>query len=257
MNFEFNITSLGQSGLLINYLKKKILVDPYLSNSVEELDSSTIKRLIKIPFKPEDLKNINLVLITHHHLDHCDPMTIPKIYENNPNAFFAGPMPVIKLLKKWGVKNENIISIKDLPFKLDPNLLISSIPAAHPKLTKSIDGTPEAVGWILRNKNKVIYIAGDTSVHQDVLNELKKFNVIDLAYLPVNEDNFFRRKAGIIGNMSIREAFQLAEETNIKTVIPVHWDMFKVNSVTPDEIKSVYSFYKWNFEMLLTNYINI
>ena len=57
--------------------------------------------------------------------------------------------------------------------------------------------------------------------------------------------------------MSIREAFRLAEETNIKTVIPVHWDMFKVNSVTPDEIKSVYSFYKWNFEMLLTNYINI
>ena len=57
--------------------------------------------------------------------------------------------------------------------------------------------------------------------------------------------------------MSIREAFQLAEETKVKTLIPVHWDMFKVNSVSPDEIKSVYSFYDWSFEMSLTNHISI
>ena len=50
-----------------------ILIDPYLSNSVEELDSPDLIRQIKIPYYPEELTNIDWVLITHDHIDHCDP----------------------------------------------------------------------------------------------------------------------------------------------------------------------------------------
>ena len=68
---------------------------------------------------------------------------------------------------------------------------------------------------------------------------------------PVNEDNFFRRRRGIIGNMSIREAFELAAETGIKEVFPVHWDMFKVNSAIPKEIKIIYDNYSWPFKLTM------
>ena len=70
---------------------------------------------------------------------------------------------------------------------------------------------------------------------------MKKFNPIDIAFLPVNEDNFYRRKRGIVGNMSIREAFQFAIDINIKKLVPVHWDLFEANSVSPDEIKAVFN----------------
>ena len=41
--------------------------------------------------------------------------------------------------------------------------------------------------------------------------------------------------------MSVSESFLLAVEIGVKTVIPVHWDMFAANSVGIDEIQAIYS----------------
>ena len=106
------------------------------------------------------------------------------------------------------------------------------------------------MGWIIDNKKTHIYIAGDTSVNQELINFLKKIPKIDLAILPVNEDNFFRRRRGIIGNMSIREAFGLTDELEIRKLFPVHWDMFEINSAIPEEIEIIYNSYKWSFELI-------
>lgn len=53
--------------------------------------------------------------------------------------------------------------------------------------------------------------------------------------------------------MSIREAFGLADELNIKTVFPVHWDLFDVNSTLIDEIKAVYKGYSWKFDLTFSS----
>jgi hypothetical protein len=55
---------------------------------------------------------------------------------------------------------------------------------------------------------------------------------------------------GIVGNMSIREAFGLAAEVGIEQVVPVHWDMFVVNSTSPKEIEAVYESTSWQFELI-------
>ena len=105
----------------------------------------------------------------------------------------------------------------------------------------------------LSHKNRVVYVAGDTSVCDEIILILKKCPRINFAFLPVNEDNYFRRRRGIIGNMSIREAFHLADELGIQNVVPVHWDMFKVNSASPNEIKAVYDSYDWSFNLVSEN----
>lgn len=244
------IEHLGQSGLKINHDSQCILVDPYLSNSVEILDSSDLKRQIPIPYKPENLTNINWILISHEHIDHCDPHTIPILSKVNPNAKFIGPYLVRNILKNWNINESNIINLMDNEIDLGNDLSITPVPCSHPKLEFSEDGFPRTVGWIIDNKKSRIYIAGDTSVSQQLINFLKKLPKIDLAILPVNEDNFFRRRRGIIGNMSIREAFELANELKINQLFPVHWDMFKVNSTLPEEIEIVYRSYKWNFKLI-------
>lgn len=244
------IEHLGQSGLKINHDSQCILVDPYLSNSVEILDSSDLKRQIPIPYKPENLTNINWILISHEHIDHCDPHTIPILSKVNPNAKFIGPYLVRNILKNWNINESNIINLMDNEIDLGNDLSITPVPCSHPKLEFSEDGFPRTVGWIIDNKKSRIYIAGDTSVSQQLINFLKKLPKIDLAILPVNEDNFFRRRRGIIGNMSIREAFELANELKINQLFPVHWDMFKVNSTLPKEIEIVYRSYKWNFKLI-------
>ncbi len=244
------IEHLGQSGLKIDHNKQSILIDPYLSNSVEILDSPDLVRQVPIKYKPEDLRNINWILISHEHIDHCDPHTIPILAEVNPKAKFIGPMNVRNKLKKWKIQKSRIIELKDKTINLIKGLDLLSVPAAHPKIAIDSDGYPKNVGWLISNKKTRIYISGDTSVHDNIISFLKKMPRIDVAILPVNEDNYFRRKRGIIGNMSIREAFGLTEELKIKKLFPVHWDMFEVNNSIPEEIEIIYKYYNWNFKLI-------
>jgi hypothetical protein len=105
---------------------------------------------------------------------------------------------------------------------------------------------------VLEYGGKRIYFAGDTVVAEELLGALSKAGPIHTAFLPVNEHNYFKGRRGIIGNMSVREAFQLAEEIGARQVVPVHWDMFAANSVGIDEIRLTYRHLKPRFRLLLS-----
>ena len=247
---KLNIKYLGQSGFMMDCDNIFFLLDPYLSNSVEILDSADLVRKVPLYLEPKDIKNLNYILITHAHIDHCDPHTIPFLSEKFPNCEFIAPEPVRKILINWGISSKRIINASTSKLKIKDNLFIQSVPAFHPKLTKGNDGEPNEIGWIIYHYDRKIYFAGDTSVHIDLINFLKNLKPIEYAFLPVNEDNFFRRRRGIIGNMSIRDAFCLADELEIKHLFPVHWDMFEVNSTTYEEIDAVYNNYFWKFKLI-------
>ena len=248
---------LGQTGLRLDLGDLTVLVDPYLSNSVQELDSPDLVRQIPIAYNPIELTEVDWVLITHEHMDHCDPHTLPILAEASPKARFMGPYSVRKQLADWGISEERIQEALPEAYALSNDLLVRSIPAAHPKLRLDQDNQPHTIGYLFEYHNKSLYLAGDTSVCDELINELKKIGPIDLALLPVNEDNYFRRRRGIIGNMSIREAFGLAAEIGIKSVVPVHWDMFAINSTNPEEIKAVYNSDQWPFELIDSHNIEL
>ena len=68
------ITWLGQAGLLFETDGKVILLDPYLSDSVERIEPHNRRR---VPVDPRFLSlKPDLILLTHNHLDHTDPETL-------------------------------------------------------------------------------------------------------------------------------------------------------------------------------------
>jgi L-ascorbate 6-phosphate lactonase len=97
------------------------------------------------------------------------------------------------------------------------------------------------VGYVLAADGVRYYHAGDTRAAEALIASVRAIGPIDVAILPVNERNFFRERRGIIGNMSVREAFGLAVELGCKRVIPCHWDMFAPNRVYREEIDLIYS----------------
>ena len=243
------IEHLGQTGLKINLGELTVLVDPYLSHSVEELEAPDLIRQVPIAYEPESLTDVNWVLITHEHMDHCDPHTLPILANKNPECRFMGPLAVREQLYKWGINEDRILASTDVDINLGNALFVRSIAAAHPTIRRDQHGNPQAVGYIFRYKERILYAAGDTSVCEEIIKILCNLPQIDIALLPVNEDNYFRRQRGIIGNMSVREAFELARTVKIKQVIPVHWDMFKCNSTSQEEILAIYNSDIWPFSL--------
>ena len=252
-----SIEHLGQTGLRIDSGNFTVLVDPYLSNSVQELDASDLVRQVAIPYQPHELTMVDWVLITHEHMDHCDPHTLPILAEASPQACFIGPLSVRKQLEQWGISGERIMHALPEAFDLGGGISVKAIPAAHPKIRFDQDGQPQSVGYLFMHQGRSLYLAGDTSVCDELLEILKDVGPIDIALLPVNEDNFFRRRRGIVGNMTIREAFGLAAEVGIRSVVPVHWDMFAVNGASPEEINAVYKSDSWPFELIELGFISL
>ena len=244
------IEHLGQTGLRIDLDELTVLVDPYLSHSVQELDAPDLVRQLPIPYQPHELTSVDWVLITHEHIDHCDPHTLPALAQASPQACFIGPLPVLNQLEQWGISRGRIQQASPDELDLGVGLRVKAVPAAHPKIRFDQSGQPQAVGYLFKHNGRSLYLAGDTSVCDELLERLKALGLIDTALLPVNENNFFRRRRGIVGNMTIREAFGLATELGIRSVVPVHWDMFAVNSACPEEIHAVYKASAWPFELI-------
>jgi L-ascorbate 6-phosphate lactonase len=251
------IEHLGQTGLRIDLGDLTVLVDPYLSHSVQELDAPDLVRQVPIPYQPHELTVVDWVLVTHEHMDHCDPHTLPALAQASPQARFAGPLAVRRQLEQWGISRERIQPAPFNPIDLGEDLRVQAIPAAHPRIRLDQDGQPQAVGYLFTHDRVNLYLAGDTSVCDELLEALRQIGLINTALLPVNEDNFFRRRRGIVGNMSVREAFGLAAELGIQQVAPVHWDMFAVNSASPAEIMAIYNSEDWPFRMIEVNEISL
>jgi len=251
------IEHLGQTGLRIDLGDLTVLVDPYLSHSVQELDAPDLVRQVPIPYQPHELTSVDWVLITHEHMDHCDPHTLPALAQASPQARFMGPLAVRRQLEQWRISGERIMPAPAGEFDLGAGLSVQAIPAAHPRIRFDQDGQPQAVGYLFKHLGRNLYLAGDTSVCDELLEALESVGPIDIALLPVNEDNFFRRRRGIVGNMTIREAFGLAAEVGIRSVVPVHWDMFAVNSASWEEIKAVYRADAWPFDLIEAGAISL
>ena len=235
-----NISWLGQSGLRLDAGGSVVYVDPYLSDSVEKIHGARYERMVSAPTRPEDIDDANYVLITHEHLDHCDPDTLPALAATSPNCLFLAPYEVGKALEGFGICEERILAPNETWLPLGSGVQVHPVPAAHPLVERDGNGFLRYFGYVIDCEGTRIYHAGDTSPHEHVIKSVCELGPIDVALLPVNEINFFRSRMGIVGNMSVREAFGLAIEIGAKTVVPIHWDMFEPNCVYPEEIQLVY-----------------
>lgn len=245
------VQMLGQSGCRLAFPGATIYLDPYLSNSVQELDAPDLARQVPIPYAPHTVADADWVLITHEHMDHCDPHTLPALAAASPQARFVGTAPVVKRLAEWGIGQERVTLVVEDWITLAPGLRLRAIPAAHPEIERDAQGQLTCVGYLLEYAGQRIYLAGDTSARQEIIDALVATGPIHTAFLPVNERNFFRGRRGIIGNMSVREAFQFAVEIGARQVVAVHWDMFAINAVDPDEIRLIHQRMNCGFALLM------
>src|SRR5262245_6284238 len=84
---RFHLWWLGQSGFLVQWQEKHLLIDPYLSDSLTKKYAATDKphvRMTAIPIAPERLNFIDVVTSSHNHTDHLDHETLWPLLRVNP-----------------------------------------------------------------------------------------------------------------------------------------------------------------------------
>jgi L-ascorbate metabolism protein UlaG (beta-lactamase superfamily) len=242
------ITALGQVGLIVESIGARIAIDPYLTNSVAETYGPEFDRLVPPPIEPEDLPELDWLLITHAHMDHADPETLRRLCASQPSLKIMAPYDVREFLEAEG------LGMPHAPFAtpsmLCGDITVRAIPAAHTSVERNESGELRFCGYYIEIGGQRLYHAGDTIPHPEIFEALHG-EPIHIAFLPVNERNYFRDARGIVGNMSVREAFQMAADLGVRTLVPTHWDLFALNRTYSWEIEALYEFEKPPFALQL------
>ncbi len=224
---------LGQSGFLIQYQGKHLLLDPYLSDSLTKKYADTAKphiRMTERVIAPEQLNFIDVVTSSHNHTDHLDAETLLPLMRVNPELKIVVPKANLEFaVNRLQVSSERLTPIRDV-VKLEPFTLYA-VPAAHELLETDEAGNHKYIGLILEVGGYTLYHSGDTVFYDGMIDLLKKWQ-IDVALLPINGRD---PKRGVAGNLSGEEAAQLAKDIGAKLVIPCHYDLFEFNTVSPAE----------------------
>lgn len=242
------VNPLGQSGFRFVAGSTVLYVDPYLSDAVERKHGPEFQRQVPPPIPAPEITDANLVMISHAHTDHCDPVAVATIATQSPQAIFICTYESVPVLEKAGVAAAKIQLISEELTPLTKDISYAAIPAAHPKLERDAQGRLKRAGFLLHFEDCRVYHAGDTSPHPEIFRALEG-KEIDYAFLPVNEKNYFRDQKDIIGNMSVREAFHFAEKIGAKRLVPMHYDMFAPNLTYPEEIELLYDKIQPSFKL--------
>ena len=230
---------LGQSSVRFTTPHGSVLVDPYLTDSVAETYGEELRRLRPCPVTFADLADTRAILITHAHLDHCDPASVHGILQHAPEARIIAPLSARTILAESGVPSARLETAVHEWMPLLPGVRAHAVPAVHPSPDREPNGEWMSLGYVLEFGEQRYYHAGDTSPAQVIVDAVRPL-APTTGFLPVNERNYYRDRAGIIGNMSVREAFAFAEELGLRMVVPVHWDLFAPNTVSREEIEIVH-----------------
>ena len=234
-NDNFHLWWLGQSGFLLQWKGKRVLIDPYLSDSLTKKYAATDKPHVRMSdrvINPGQLSNISILTSSHNHTDHLDADTLIPILQNNRGVKFIIPEANREFVA------DRVNCEKDFPIGLNAGRSLTiddftfyGIPAKHNAIEKDENGNCRCMGYVISFEKHSIYHSGDTLWFDEMLDWLSPYN-LDVAILPINGNNPERKVAG---NLNCEEAARLGKAIGAQCVIPCHYDMFEFNTANVND----------------------
>lgn len=208
----------GHASFFIQLSGIHILIDPVFGKL------PVGKRFSEMPVVPDKLLNINYILVSHAHYDHCDKDSLQLLAANNPNAQILCGLKLNDLIGKW-VSNPIQSAGWYQQFHIKDDLQITFLPSRHWANRSMVDvNTTLWGGFMIQRAGKCIYYGGDSghgSHFKDIGRLFRDINIALIgagAYKPTwfmsphHQDPYNATKA--------------FHDTGAKVFIPFHYGTF-------------------------------
>jgi L-ascorbate metabolism protein UlaG (beta-lactamase superfamily) len=201
------ITYIGHASLLIEIDGLRVLTDPLLRSRMLHL------RRVAPAATPEQLTDLDLILVSHAHHDHLDVGSLKMLVGTPP---VICPPPARRAVAASGLEAEVLIEGTTVQ---RGSVTIEAVRAEHDgrRLPLQSDGT--ALGYVLRGPSGSVYFAGDTGFF-DAIGEVGS---VDVAMLPVAG---WGPRLGP-GHLDPDEAARAAALIAPRIAIPIHWGSYE------------------------------
>jgi L-ascorbate 6-phosphate lactonase len=209
---------LGQASCIVLAAGVTVAVDPYLTDSAG-LGDARFARLLPVPIEPEDLE-VDVLIVTHNHLDHLDPDTL-RGYRHAETTWFVAPRLAARALEDLGIPYQRI-HVVDVGDEMEVGGVRITGVYAVPTGLEVLDTT----GYKLTFGNdRSIYLASDTAYSRLLLEAAPWAEVL---VVPIN---------GKWGNLGPEQAAELTAAVRPRYVVPNHYDLFAPNTENPEAFR--------------------
>jgi L-ascorbate metabolism protein UlaG (beta-lactamase superfamily) len=210
------ITFVGHATVMITTAGSRILVDPFLENSL-----FGVRRAKAAGITEPDLADVDLVLVTHAHRDHLSRHSLARL---PGEASVVVPPQCERLVRRVGLAKVE---------ELDPgrayrsnDVEVTAVPVRHSGSRGFGDYARRgACGYVVRTPRHVVYVAGDTGYFSGFAEIGRRFRP-DVALLPIAgyEPASFREE-----HMSPLDAVYAFEDLGARVLIPTSYGSFPLS----------------------------
>ncbi len=230
----------GHSSYMIQAAGKRILVDPvfFAGAPFQFINKAFPGTQI---YKPEDLPDIDFLIITHDHYDHLDYETVPKI--KNRVSHVVTALGVGSHLEYWGYPVNKLTELDwGESASFSDGFKIHCLPARHFSGRSLFQTKTLWASFVLETPSGNIYIGGDSGYGPHFAHIGKQFPNLDLAIL---ENGQYNENWANIHTLP-QELPLIAKDLNAKRYMTVHNSKFKLSTHSWNEPQK-------NAEALLEN----
>jgi L-ascorbate metabolism protein UlaG (beta-lactamase superfamily) len=213
---------LGHSTVLLNFYGVNILTDPVLCKRVGAdtfMGTVGAKRLVAPALKASQLPPIDLVLLSHAHMDHLDPATLRSL-PGSPRAVTARVTTDILGDCKLTTPTELGWGDKALISTRNGDLEVEAFEVNHWGARWKVDRRRGYNGYIVSRGGRKLIFGGDTAWSES-FSKLRSKGPFELAIMPIGA-----YEPWVCSHCTPEQAVRMANDAGANHFLPVHFKTF-------------------------------
>jgi len=219
-----SVTYLGHATLWIRLTGNNILTDPIFEDI-----TFFLRRFASFPLPPEELPPMQVVLISHSHLDHLDTNSIRRL---GSTPLYLVPLGYRNWFKDV-LPGAKVVELDWFETHTHEGVTYRLLPTQHWSKRTLIDTNRRLWGsWLIEAGNRKVYYAGDSGYFQGFAEYGEKFGPIAAALLPIAayEPRWFMSTF----HMNPDEAVRAFQDLRADYFIPQQWGVFDLTDEPMD-----------------------
>jgi L-ascorbate metabolism protein UlaG (beta-lactamase superfamily) len=221
---------LGHATVLVDFYGIRILTDPVLGSHVGvSLGIATIgpKRFVSPALTVHELPPIDMVLLSHAHMDHMD---LPTLGRFPKNTFTVTAKDTLDVLSGTGLNVTELAWNEHTTYRAPHGeLSIEAVEVKHWGQRWPSERSRGYNGYVLRREGKALLFAGDTAL-TSAFNQIKSLGPYEVAIMPIGA-----YRPWIWNHCTPEQAVEMANQAGAKYILPVHHQTFRLSDEPRNE----------------------
>jgi L-ascorbate metabolism protein UlaG (beta-lactamase superfamily) len=225
---SLTISNLGHAAVLMNYFGTRVIADPSLFSrvgmSIDSIITIGPKRHVDPPLAPAELQQLDLILITHAHMDHLD---IPSLKSLPKTAVVVTCEKCSKIIAPLGFKD--VRELKWGETTSVKGLTIRAMGARHWGRRWPPFGEDYGFNSYVLEKNGTRTLLACDSAETDLFASVAK-TPPDVAVFSIGAYDPW-----IDNHANPEQVWSMFQQTGARYLVPIHWGTFKLSKEPMEE----------------------